>query len=732
MKLATSSRIVVLSIAAALLAVQCAVPAAALIVPTVGRPTGGETKSSAAAGDKHMVAVAPVVALRPAVTGIPGAVDLPASPVSGSLDFSSHKEDVYKVEIGDGKRIAFILKGHWGLNADVYLFGPEATQVDVNAALARTLGDEFPKSVVLDVPVGAAGTYYVAVRAWAGTGSYQLEWACVDSSNAADDDIPGIPIDASSSWSSVCDSLDWPADLDDVYAISVAEGERLEMELEGPAGADFDLRLFGPGTPTVRDAMPIFGSASPGSNESMMHDVLAGEGGTYYVSVHAVRGNGTYELSWRVVDVPAGAWESTQSAIPLSTPTGSRLDSLDRIADVNDMYSLYLPKGKRLTVTLDGDPGTDFDLYLHSPGGSTVVAFAADCTYPERLVADVVTSGTYYLEVRAFRGSGSYRLEWSITDTPAFTTAVRHAGPDRYATAIKISQATFPTGTVETAVLASGEAFPDALAASGLAGVYGSPVLLTRPTALPSGLLPELKRLGATKVVIVGGPGAVSNDTVAELARNGLLAERLFGMNRYETARRVAARIRYLTGQSFSKTAFVARGDDFADALAVAPCAYSLKAPVLLTPTTSLHAATRAAITENGISDAYVAGGKAVVSDIVKNEIESLIVRPVVRLHGTDRYATAAAVADYATRHYWLAETDVFVATGTSFPDALGGGAAAGKRSGAVLLTRPTVLPDATRKYLGARKGAIVTVSISGGPGAVSDSVKAAIEGLLR
>lgn len=257
-------------------------------------------------------------------------------------------------------------------------------------------------------------------------------------------------------------------------------------------------------------------------------------------------------------------------------------------------------------------------------------------------------------------------------------------------------------------------------------------MLLTRKSALPDGLIDEIARLGANSVVIVGGTGVVTDGVKSELTKAGLAVDRVAGLNRYQTARAVAARIRALTGDAFSGIAFVARGDDFADALAVGPCAYALKAPVLLTTPTSLHVDARAAITENRIGDAYVAGGTGAVSEAVRQAIQPLVARPVVRLAGTDRYGTAAAVADYATRHYWLEESGVVVATGSLFPDALGGGAAAGERGFAVLLTRQGALPDTTSAYLAARKGTIVEARISGGTGAVSDQVKAAIEKLLR
>ncbi|MFI5262464.1 MAG: SGNH hydrolase domain-containing protein, partial [Candidatus Limnocylindrales bacterium] len=92
----------------------------------------------------------------------------------------------------------------------------------------------------------------------------------------------------------------------------------------------------------------------------------------------------------------------------------------------------------------------------------------------------------------------------------AFTTGsvTRLAGADRYATAVALSTATYPSAT--TVYLADGLAFPDALAAA----AAGGPLLLTPPGFLPAEVAAEIGRLGANHVIVLGGPTSVS-DAVA-------------------------------------------------------------------------------------------------------------------------------------------------------------------------------------------------------------------------
>ena len=110
-------------------------------------------------------------------------------------------------------------------------------------------------------------------------------------------------------------------------------------------------------------------------------------------------------------------------------------------------------------------------------------------------------------------------------------------------------------------------------------------------------------------------------------------------------------------------------------------------------------------------------------------------VRPVVTRHaGSDRYATAAALALAKWRDVIWADVDggpypshkvVFIASGRDFPDALSGGALAAYYGGPMLLTRPDGLPGPTTAALAALEPDYVVVL--GGTSAVSESVERAL-----
>lgn len=95
-------------------------------------------------------------------------------------------------------------------------------------------------------------------------------------------------------------------------------------------------------------------------------------------------------------------------------------------------------------------------------------------------------------------------------------SVTRAAGPDRYATAARTSAGAFSPG-VPIVFVATGENFPDALAAGPAGGQRGGPVLLTATTSLPQSTIDELFRLAPAKVVVLGGAGAVSTAVAMRL-----------------------------------------------------------------------------------------------------------------------------------------------------------------------------------------------------------------------
>lgn len=191
---------------------------------------------------------------------------------------------------------------------------------------------------------------------------------------------------------------------------------------------------------------------------------------------------------------------------------------------------------------------------------------------------------------------------------------------------------------------------------------------------------------------------------------------RLAGADRYATS---AALARASHGGRADAdrpdAAVVARGDAFADALAGAPLAHHLDAPVLLTRPDALPTVSRDALRDLLAPGAtvHVLGGEQAAGPAVVDQLRADGWH-VERHAGPTRWATAAAIADL------LPPSDVaYVASGTEPADALAAAPVAARRGAPVLLTERGRLPDETARAL----AGVDHVVVVGGPVAVSVAV---------
>jgi putative cell wall-binding protein len=191
---------------------------------------------------------------------------------------------------------------------------------------------------------------------------------------------------------------------------------------------------------------------------------------------------------------------------------------------------------------------------------------------------------------------------------------VRLAGPDRYATAAAVSANAFPA-SVNRVYVASGQAFPDALAAVPHAARAGAPVLLVRPDSIPAAIDTELKRLNPQQIILLGSSGAVSDSVRAALEtydRGGGVV-RIGGKDRYATAAMISA-YHMPGGAPF---AYVATGDNFPDALAAGPAAAVRGASTLLARRGILPQVTADELNRLDLDRIYVIGSPFVINRAV-------------------------------------------------------------------------------------------------------------------
>lgn len=296
----------------------------------------------------------------------------------------------------------------------------------------------------------------------------------------------------------------------------------------------------------------------------------------------------------------------------------------------------------------------------------------------------------------------------------------RVAGDDRIDTAAEVSQRGWDAS--DRAVLASADDYPDALAAASLAAREALPLLLTDPHQLSSATSQELERLGVSDVTLLGGTAAVSAAVEAEISdlAGNPEVERVDGQDRYETAAAAA--------DGTADEVVVASGENYPDAISAAGLSVGQGgSPVILTHPYRLMDATRAAIENTGASRVVIVGGSSAVADAVEAALDD-VVDEVDRRHGSDRYATSAAVAALAVERQDAATRPV-LASGASYTDALAGASLAARDDGALVLARPNQPHSPTDAFLRDHTDTWGAPLVIGGSGALGDD---AVEALGR
>ncbi|MGM0843605.1 MAG: cell wall-binding repeat-containing protein [Bacillota bacterium] len=281
--------------------------------------------------------------------------------------------------------------------------------------------------------------------------------------------------------------------------------------------------------------------------------------------------------------------------------------------------------------------------------------------------------------------------------------ANRFGGSTRYDTAIQISRDGWDQA--DTVVLTRGDEFPDALAGSPLAYKLDAPILLSQQNELLPVVKEEMERLNAGRVVILGGKNAISNETEITIKNLGYEVERISGSDRYETAAKIAERL-----DSDARTAVVANGRKFPDAISIAPFAARKGYPILLTEEDKLPKSSGEAL--KGISETLVIGGESVVQDSVYSQL----VNPE-RYSGANRFGTASEIAERL-----FPSNLAFVSTGYDFADALTGSVLAAKNGATMLLVENSYITSETANAV--ERAGINNFTILGGESAVDYNVE--------
>lgn len=279
-----------------------------------------------------------------------------------------------------------------------------------------------------------------------------------------------------------------------------------------------------------------------------------------------------------------------------------------------------------------------------------------------------------------------------------------------------------------TAIVATKDGYLDALAASGLAGISGGPVLLTDGSSLSTQTARLLASLKPSTVYVAGGKAVIDDAVLGQIATaadiDGSAVRRLAGAGATDTA--VALYEEAI--REWSTTCIVATCDSFQDALSIAPYAYAMHAPIFLTSPKSdvLPRNALDAIEGGGFSNVIIVGGTAAVSKDVESQLAG---KNITRLAGPGAYDTSLMIATWELANGMRAD-GMALATGEGYWDALTGAALCGRNS-AIL-----VLADDTRQIcldgvVTANAASITTAFVFGGDKVVTPALETRLASII-
>lgn len=251
---------------------------------------------------------------------------------------------------------------------------------------------------------------------------------------------------------------------------------------------------------------------------------------------------------------------------------------------------------------------------------------------------------------------------------------VRVSGDTRYDTAYKNADALKKQLGLEmfdSAVVACGTNYPDALSSAYLAKVKNAPLLLSEAREVNGTVDYIRKNVTKGKTVYLVGGADVLPEQIKTILGSDYDVKRLEGEDRFLTNLAVLKE-----ANVNNEEVMICSGLGYADALSAA----ATGKPVMLVGK-ALTKEQKAYLAGINPAKFYVVGGSDVVSDRVKAELETM--RSVERISGEDRYETALNVAK---KFFDMTSSTVVIATGDGFADGLVGSVTAIANNAPLLL----------------------------------------------
>jgi putative cell wall-binding protein len=303
----------------------------------------------------------------------------------------------------------------------------------------------------------------------------------------------------------------------------------------------------------------------------------------------------------------------------------------------------------------------------------------------------------------------TYDLTFTFEERGNF---IRFGGKDRYEVEKNLNNE-IADKSLDSVIITSGLKYSDALVGSVLNKKKNATILLISDTdSVIQAKIAEAKRLlkPTGKVYILGGTGTVSAKVENELKKH-FSVERIAGKDRLEVALKIAE----ITNPAPTEL-FLVSGLVFSDSLSVAPVATERQTPILPQWGSTLKPEIKDYLKKHpAAKKVYIVSGTGVIPVSVEAELKALGVTSVERIAGKDRYSTSLAIAE----KFYPTPTNVAIANGLVFADALSGARYAWSYKSPIVLVKKDMVPFKTTLYMTNLK----RIWLLGGPATLEQKV---------
>ncbi|MDR1961349.1 MAG: S8 family serine peptidase [Gracilibacteraceae bacterium] len=244
-------------------------------------------------------------------------------------------------------------------------------------------------------------------------------------------------------------------------------------------------------------------------------------------------------------------------------------------------------------------------------------------TFPDVLPADVLAAiqSLAPLNIYILGGEGAVSVPVA-RQLAGIAPITRLYGSDRYETAAAVARL---LGSRDQAVIVNAQNFPDALSIAAEAAQAGWPILLTERDTLPEATARTLRNLSVSRVVIVGGPGAVSAEVESILPS----PRRLAGDDRYDTS----ASVLYDRPPAGANL-YIATGRNFPDALTGGLLAALNSSSIMLVSPDGLTERQKSLLASLRGKNVVTLGGAGSVSEELLAEVRKIVDLTAVTMTG--------------------------------------------------------------------------------------------------